>query len=105
MILILAVLIIGVFIGFALVAQREEKDKSSIAGAREAKLEQKEENKKKILELLESRDKITNDDVQKALGVSDATATNYLNELEALGLIFQSGQTGRGVSYTKKRLK
>lgn len=46
--------------------------------------------------------KITNNDVEKMLGVSDATATNYLEELEQEGKIVQQGKTGRSVFYTLK---
>lgn len=61
----------------------------------------KEENKKKILELLAIKEKITNDDVQELLAVSDATAFRYLEELENKGKIKQVGKTGRSVFYTK----
>jgi predicted HTH transcriptional regulator len=44
---------------------------------------------------------ITNDDVQKLLYVSDATATRYLSILEKEGKIKQDRKTGKGVLYTK----
>lgn len=67
----------------------------------------KQENKEKILEFLRSNDpnptdgqrKITNNDVEKLLGVSDATATRYLNELEKEQKIKQIGETGQSVYY------
>lgn len=62
----------------------------------------KEENKGKILNLLETRNKIANNDVEKLLGVSDATATRYLDELEKEEKIEQIGKTGRGVEYVLK---
>jgi len=43
----------------------------------------------------------TNDDIQRILGVSDATATRYLEALEKEGLIRQVGGKGRGVYYEK----
>lgn len=46
-------------------------------------------------------DKIANNDVQKLLKVSDATAERYLQELERKGLIKQEGEIGHGVFYTK----
>ena len=61
----------------------------------------KEERKKKILDLLSEKEKITNDDVQKLLGIADSTATNYLDELEKEGLVVQKGETGRFVYYEK----
>lgn len=45
--------------------------------------------------------KITNDEVEKFLHVSDATATRYLSELEKEGKIKQSGKTGKVVNYEK----
>ena len=55
----------------------------------------------KIMELLEKKGKLTNDDVEKLLHVSDATATRYLSALEKQNKIKQSGKTGKSVSYTK----
>ena len=44
---------------------------------------------------------ITNDEVEKLLHVSDATATRYLSALEKEGKIQQVGKTGKAVEYTK----
>ena len=44
---------------------------------------------------------VTNDEVEKFLHVSDATATRYLSELEKEGRIKQNSKTGKGVSYSK----
>ena len=46
--------------------------------------------------------KKTNDDVEKALEVSDATATRYLDKLEKEGKIVQVGREGRFVKYLLK---
>ena len=54
-----------------------------------------------ILTLFAKRKNITNDEVEKFLHVSDATATRYLSELEKEGKIKQDGKTGKGVSYFK----
>ncbi|MFC1623646.1 DUF977 family protein [Patescibacteria group bacterium] len=59
----------------------------------------KQENKEKILEFLRSNEKITNNNVEKLLGVSDATATRYLNELEKEQKIKQIGTVGHAVYY------
>lgn len=45
--------------------------------------------------------KITNDEVEKFLHVSDATASRYLSQLEKEGRIKQHGNTGAGVSYSR----
>ena len=55
----------------------------------------------KIMEKLAVKNKISNDDVQKLLYVSDATATRYLTALEQEGKIKQAGRTGKSVFYTK----
>jgi len=54
-----------------------------------------------IMNLFLKQSKITNDEVEKLLHVSDATATRYLSELEKEGKIKQSGKTGKGVSYSR----
>ena len=55
----------------------------------------------KIMLALGKKNKISNDDVQKLLYVSDATATRYLNILEQGGKIKQTGRTGKSVFYSK----
>ena len=65
--------------------------------------EAKAENIVKLKEHLKSAPKISNDEVQSLLKVSDATATRYLDELEKEGLIKQVGKTGQDVYY--ERLK
>ncbi len=55
----------------------------------------------KIMALFLQQSKITNDEVEKFLHVSDATATRYLFELEKEGKIKQSGRIGKGVSYSR----
>lgn len=63
---------------------------------------QKEERKARILELFKAKNSIANNDVEALLGVSDATATNYLGELEKEGKIEQEGVSGRFVIYKIK---
>lgn len=63
---------------------------------------QKEERKKRILELFQDKNSIANNDAEALLGVSDATATNYLSELENEGKIEQTGVSGRFVAYKLK---
>jgi len=61
----------------------------------------KEGNKQQLLEFFASAQQVTNNDVEKLLGVSDATATRYLDELEKEGKIRQIGKTGKHVYYEK----
>ena len=53
------------------------------------------------MELLNKKEKISNNDVTLLLRVSDATATRYLNILEQEGKIQQDGKTGHSVFYSK----
>ncbi|MFA6076822.1 MAG: winged helix-turn-helix transcriptional regulator [Candidatus Paceibacterota bacterium] len=53
----------------------------------------------KVMSLFLKQSKITNDEVEKFLHVSDATATRYLSQLEKEGKIKQNGKTGHMVSY------
>ena len=55
----------------------------------------------KILEALNAKGKITNDEFEKLLHISDATATRYLSALEKEGKIQQVGKTGKAVEYTR----
>lgn len=71
------------------------------AGRSINEIDLKIERLRKLGELIDERGRITNDEAQRELGVSDATATNYLNELERAGKITQVGATGAGVYYKK----
>ena len=55
----------------------------------------------RVMSLFLQKSKITNDEVEKLLHVSDATATRYLSILEKEGKIKQSGKTGKSVSYSR----
>ena len=69
--------------------------------ARIAIQDRKRKKRDKIMHALTTKTKITNDEVEKLLHVSDATATRYLSALEKEGKIKQSGKTGHGVVYSK----
>lgn len=64
------------------------KAKEKIQFRKRAKLE-------KIMALAQGREKITNDDAQKLLRVSDATATRYLSELVKQGRLRRVGPAKR----------
>jgi len=64
--------------------------------------EEKKKNMEAILGLMESGNQpLTNNQVEQMLGISDATAERYLDELEREGKIKQVGKTGRDVFYEK----
>ena len=77
--------------------------KSSISSevGNTAKQERVKKKLEKIIEFLNTKGKITNDEVEKLLHVSDATATRYLSILEKEGKIKQEGRTGKSVSYSR----
>jgi len=69
--------------------------------ARVAIQDRKSKKRDKIMQALTTKNKITNDEVEKLLHVSDATATRYLSALEKENKIKQVGKTGTGVVYQK----
>ena len=80
--------------------------KSSLArelliSARNAIQFRKRKKLDRVMSLFLQQSKITNDEVEKFLHVSDATATRYLSQLEQEGKIKQNGRTGAGVSYSR----
>jgi len=92
------ILIIVALVGIALgmyIARRNAN-----AGFIAKQVEQKTENKKKILAFVQEHGKIQNNDVEKLAGVSNATAERYLDELEKEGKLTQHGTIGQGVFYT-----
>ena len=99
---LLLVFIIGLILGGVVVwflVRRKTAGKLQEFNADREK--ERQTNKQKILELLEEKGKLANDDIQKLLSVSDATATRYLDELEKDGQIKQVGQAGHYVYYEK----
>ena len=72
------------------------------AGFIAKQMEQKTENKQKILAFIQANGKIQNNDVEKLAGVSNATAERYLDELEKEGKLIQHGTIGQGVFYRFK---
>ena len=75
----------------------ENTDSNPAVEERRANIEKLE----KFVAQKSASDKITNDEVQKLLKVSDATAERYLQELEKNGLIKQYGEVGKDVYYLK----
>ena len=102
------IFILGVVVGGAAVwifARRGLKSRGQADGptanliGRQA--EEKKRNKEALLGILETQTPLTNNQVEQLLGVSDATATRYLEELEKEGKIRQVGTTGQAVYYEK----
>ncbi|HEY4497390.1 MAG TPA: hypothetical protein VJC20_01385 [Candidatus Paceibacterota bacterium] len=92
-------LLIGLVVGFFIGAYWHRPQ--SIQTINTGRSKHKEESLDKIMALFDRQDAITNNDIEHLLNVSDATATNYLNELETRGMIVQIGREGRGVTYKR----
>ncbi|MDP3901740.1 MAG: DeoR family transcriptional regulator [bacterium] len=97
----LIVLISGIVLGFAIAWLLKPRPKSApaIKATNYRQQGKKQKNKERILEYLKEHGRAANDDFERLLGVSDATVTNYLNELETEGAVRQVGNTGKGVYY------
>jgi len=61
-----------------------------------------ESDVRKILDLAKKQEKLTNNDIEKVIGVSDSTAQRYAQKLVQSGELKQHGKTGRNVYYTKR---
>ena len=100
---IIIIAFVGIGLGYWLARRKRAGEVGEVelnlpagkAGQREVK----EENKQKVLEYLQTNDKMTNNDVERMLGVSDATATRYMDDLEKEGKVEQVGTTGNAVHY------
>ena len=88
-------LIIGFALGWILSSQ---KRKISFISKQQR---DKEAGKESIYGLLETNHPLTNNDIEMMLGISDATATRYFEELEKEGKVRQVGETGRYVHYER----
>lgn len=91
-------IILGIIIGFFIKRPKEE-GVSKEQGMITELMEEKQKNLEKMRAYLKDKQTIANDEIQKVLGVSDATIVRYLNELEKEGLIRQKGATGQSVYY------
>jgi len=83
--------------------EKIKKREENLKLANETRQEKKREKINAILDLFAERQTVTNDEVEKLLHVSDATATRYLETLEKEGKIKQVGKTGKGVVYVLLR--
>ena len=93
-IILIIIGIIGIWLGYKLAVRKR------CLVAEQSK--KKQENKEKILAFLRASEKVVNNDIEKLLGVSDSTATRYLDELEKEQKVRQIGITGNAVYYVLK---
>jgi len=99
-IIFLIIGVVGIIAGYYLAVLRKVR----VSGSTSVRSQEREKNLATLREKFSSgKDKkITNDEVEKLLGVSDATATRYLEALEQEGVIVQVGKEGRHVYYESK---
>ena len=83
----------GIVVGYYFAVRRKTRD------AVDKRSVEKEENLRKVREYAAGREEGTNNEIEKLLNISDATATRYLDELEREGVLKQIGRTGRFVRY------
>lgn len=93
-------LLIGAFAVYTLM--RRKRSVSGIAVHVEKQHNEKQIRKERIVKFLKEKGTVVNDDIEALLGVSDITATRYLQELESEGRVEQVGSSGRYVSYRLK---
>lgn len=104
---------IGVSIIACLIWQKIKKPVGEAPQGQEAtnfnpKVEVKQENIAKLENFIarkQAGEKITNDEVQGYLNISDKTATRYLDDLERQGKIRQIGGAQKDTYYEKNSLK
>ena len=94
--LLITVAVIGIALGTYFASRK------SVEGLISEQTKQKAENKERILEFLRNNKKVTNNNVEKLVKVSHATAERYLDELEKEEKLIQHGKIGQNVFYTLK---
>lgn len=100
-VIFIAGVILGAIVAFFWMGNKNKTNDDLLSKSHQAVEERKNAAKENILEHIKEKGTVNNDDVESLLGVSDATATRYLQELEQEGKIIQEGET-RGVVYRIK---
>lgn len=90
--------LVGALVVYLLLGKRKTSG-SSIAAYTDQRSNEKQNRKERIMTFLKEKGTITNNDVEKLLGIADATATKYLQELEREDRVEQIGTRGRFVHY------
>jgi len=94
-------LIFGLVVGYWL--GKTKSDSKALLGDKRIinpdQVADKQRHLEQVLKLAQDKGEIANDDVEKALGVSNATAERYLQELETQGKLQQIGELGKYVKY------
>lgn len=97
----------GILIGsigtYLVIRNRQKRKQHGVTSYVEKQQNEKQSRKEKILEMIREKGSVANNDVESELDVSDASATNYLSELESERKIEQVGERGRFVTYRLKK--
>ena len=94
---------VGLVVAAVLVSSVGRKAISGVCGYALEQMTQKNAKKRKILELISKKGKISNVEARSALGVSDRSVVRYMDALEREGKIKQVGKTGQSVFYILKK--
>ena len=100
----LIILLLGIAIGYYFAKDKFGPKDESTVDQNEINRQRAEEHQKNldwIMGHFNNEDEITNDKVERLLGVSDTTVGRYLDELEKSGKLKQVGNTGKYVTYKK----
>ena len=90
--------IVGILAGYYFTTRRKTMGLGAV-GRRQS---EKNANISKLKEYLNGKERVTNDDIERFLEVSDSTATRYMHDLEREGFVEQVGGEGRYVYYKVK---
>ncbi|MDP2655089.1 MAG: winged helix-turn-helix transcriptional regulator [bacterium] len=93
------VAVTGIALGMYMARRGKTAGSASAGALNDERAAAKQAAVEKVFAEIQQKGSITNDGVQALLGVSDATAERYLQELETAGRINQVGDTGKNVSY------
>ncbi len=94
-VILLIVALVGVAIGMHV-------ERRKVHGLIREQSDRKTENLAKVLAYVQEHGRIQNNDVERLVGVSNATAERYLDELEKEGKLTQHGTIGPEVFYSVK---
>lgn len=100
--MLIIVFIVGVAVGIGIAHLGGEGKATVLERANEVREAEHAEVLERVLAMARAQVSLTNNDVEAKLGVSDATATRYLQELESQGKLVQQGAEGKSVRYSLK---
>lgn len=97
-------LIIGLVVGFALgyLARGRVGISREFTDANQERVRERNQRLDAVRAFAEARESVSNNDIEKEFNVSDATATRYLDALEAEGVIEAFG-SGSAIRYRVRK--